>query len=95
MPESIEYLHAQRDEVRPGASFDIGMITEHIYVGEPEWDTPKYALSGSPERIAESLNEYGAMGVSHLQLRFASRSIDELCDQMTRFGADVGPHLSR
>lgn len=95
MPESIAYLHAQRDEVRPGASFDIGMITELIYVGDAKWDTPKYTLTGAPERIAESLNEYGAMGVSHLQLRFAARSIDELCDQMTRFGAEVGPHLSR
>lgn len=95
MPESIEYLHAQRDEVRPGASFDIGMITEHIYVGDPDWDTPKYALTGSGDRIAESLNEYGAMGVSHLQLRFASRSVNELCDQMSRFGAEVGPNLSR
>ena len=94
-PESIDYLHAQRDEVRPGASFDIGMITEHIYVGDPGWDTPKYALTGSGDRIAESLNEYGAMGVSHLQLRFASRSINELCDQMSRFGAEVGPNLSR
>jgi len=35
------------------------------------------------------------MGVSHLQLRFAARSADELCDQIARFGADVGPHLSR
>ncbi|MEP6625230.1 MAG: TIGR03619 family F420-dependent LLM class oxidoreductase [Acidimicrobiia bacterium] len=95
MPESIAYLAEQRDAVRPGATFDIGMITEHIYVGEPDWDTPKYALTGPPDRIVESLNEYGAMGVSHLQLRFASRSIDELCDQMARFGADVGPHLSR
>ena len=35
------------------------------------------------------------MGVSHLQLRFAARSIDELCDQMGRFGAEVGPQLTR
>jgi probable F420-dependent oxidoreductase len=95
MPESIDYLHAQRDRLRPGASFDIGMITELIHVGEPSWETPKYTLTGSADRIAASLNEYGAMGVSHLQLRFASRSIDELCDQMARFGAEVGPHLSR
>ena len=95
MPESIAYLHAQRDEVRPGATFDIGMITEHIHVGEPSGDVPKYTLSGSSDAIAASLNEYGAMGVSHLQLRFAVRSIDELCDQMARFGAEVGPHLSR
>ncbi|MBK5289698.1 MAG: TIGR03619 family F420-dependent LLM class oxidoreductase [Acidimicrobiia bacterium] len=95
MPGSIAYLHAQRDELRPGASFDIGMITELVHVGEPTWDLPKYTLSGAPEPIIESLNEYGTMGVSHLQLRFAARSIDELCDQMARFGAEVGPHLSR
>ena len=35
------------------------------------------------------------MGISHLQLRFASRSIDELCDQMARFGAEVAPSLTR
>ena len=69
--------------------------TEHIYVGDPEWEPPKYALTGSPAKIASSLNEYGAMGVSHLQLRFAARSLEELCDQMARFGAEVGPDLTR
>jgi probable F420-dependent oxidoreductase len=95
MPDSIAYLHEHRDAVRPGQPIEIGMITEHIYVGDPEWDVPKHALTGAPEKIADSLNEYGAMGVSHLQLRFASRSIDELCDQMARFGGDVGPLLTR
>lgn len=93
MPESITYLHAHRDEVRPGQPIEIGVITEHVHLGEPAWDVPKYTLTGSAARVAESLNEYGAMGVSHLQLRFASRSVDELCDQMARFGDEVGPLL--
>ena len=29
------------------------------------------------------------------RLRFAARSIDELCDQLAAFGAEVGPHLTR
>jgi probable F420-dependent oxidoreductase len=95
MPDSIAYLHEQRDAARPGQAIEIGMITEHLYVGDPGWDVPKYALTGSPASIVDSLNEYGAMGISHLQLRFASRSIDELCDQMARFGDEVGPHLTR
>jgi probable F420-dependent oxidoreductase len=95
MPDSIAYLEERRDAVRPGEPIEVGMITEHIYLGEPDWDVPKYALTGSPDRIIESLNEYGAMGISHVQLRFASRSIDELCDQMARFGDEVGPQLSR
>jgi probable F420-dependent oxidoreductase len=95
MPEAIAYIEAERDRVRPGATFDIGVITEMLYVGDADWELPKYTRSGAPERIVEALNEYGAMGVSHLQVRFAARSIDELCDQMARFGADVGPHLIR
>lgn len=95
MPESIAYLEEHRDRVRPGESIDVGMITEYLYVGEPGWEVPKYTRSGSPEYLAEKLNEYGALGISHLQLRFASRSIDELCDQMARFGDEVGPHLTR
>jgi probable F420-dependent oxidoreductase len=95
MPESIAYLEEHRDKVRPGESIDVGMITEYIYVGDADWELPKYTRSGSPEYLAEKLNEYGALGISHLQLRFASRSIDELCDQMARFGDEVGPSLTR
>jgi probable F420-dependent oxidoreductase len=95
MPESIAYLEAHRDSVRPGEPLEVGMITEYLFVGEPDWDVPKYTRSGSPESLVESLNEYGAMGISHLQLRFAARSIDELCDQLARFGDEVGPHLTR
>jgi hypothetical protein len=95
MPGSIAYLHEHRDEVRPGAQVEVGMITEHVYLGSADWDLPKYALTGSADQVIDSLNEYGAMGVAHLQLRFASRSIDELCDQIARFGDEVGPHLVR
>lgn len=95
MPESIAYLWEHRDQVRPGALIDIGMITEHIYVGTPDWDVPRYTLTGDPDQIAASLNEYGAMGISHLQLRFAARSITEFCHQLEQFGAVVGPQLTR
>jgi probable F420-dependent oxidoreductase len=95
MPESIAYLRAHQDEVRPGAEPEIGVITEAMYVGEPDWEVAPGTITGPPEKLAESMNEYGAMGVSHLQVRFQSRSIDELCDQIERFGAEVGPHLTR
>jgi hypothetical protein len=95
MPESIAYVRAQRDKVRPGAEPEIGVITEAMYVGEPDWDVARGTITGPAERLAESMNEYGAMGVSHLQVRFQSRSINELCDQIERFGAEVGPQLHR
>jgi probable F420-dependent oxidoreductase len=95
MPDSIAYLREHRDRVRPGAETEIGVITEAMYVGEPGWEVARGTITGPPQKLAESMNEYGAMGVSHLQVRFQSRSIDELCDQMERFGAEVGPHLTR
>jgi probable F420-dependent oxidoreductase len=95
MPESIAYLRAHRDNVRPDADPEIGVITEAMYLGEPEWEVARGTITGPPEKLADSMNEYGAMGVSHLQVRFQSRSIDELCDQIERFGVEVGPHLTR
>ncbi len=93
MPESISYLRAHRDQVRPGAEPEIGVITEYCHVGDPGVAVPPGTITGSPAQVAESLREYGAMGVCHLQLRLWSRSIDELCDQVEAFGADVGPLL--
>ena len=95
MPEQIAYVLAHRDEARPGAALEIGTITEYLYVGTPDWDVPEPTITGSPDEIAASLNEFGAMGVSHLQLRFRARSIDELCDQLEAFGTQVGPKLGR
>jgi len=95
MPDDIAYILGHRDEVRPGARLEFGYITEYVYVGDPDWETPKGTLSGSPDRIVDSFNELGEIGVSHLQLRFASRSADECCDQIAAFGRDVAPHLVR
>jgi hypothetical protein len=74
---------------------EMGFITEMVYVGTPAFDIGKYSVSGSPQQLVDSFNELGAIGVSHLQLRFASRSASELCDQIAAFGAEVGPHLTR
>jgi probable F420-dependent oxidoreductase len=95
MADDISTILRHRDAVRPEAVPEVGFITEHLYLGDPTWDVPRHAITGPPARIVESLDELGAIGVSHLQLRFASRSADELCDQIEAFGREVGPHLSR
>ena len=72
------------------------MITECIYVGDPDWDVPPGTLSGSPEQVAESLNEFGAMGVSHLQVRLRV-ALDRRAVRPDGRGSatEVGPHLTR
>jgi probable F420-dependent oxidoreductase len=95
LPDDIAYILRHRDDIRPGFVPEVGYITETVYVGGPDFDIGRYSVSGSPQELVDSFNEVGAIGVSHLQLRFASRSASELCDQVAAFGAEVGPHLTR
>ena len=95
MPAQIAFLLEHRKQTLGDEPIDLGTITEFLYVGEPGWDVGDQTLSGSPERIVESLNEFGAMGVSHLQVRFRNRSLAELLDQLDAFHRDVAPHLHR
>ncbi len=74
---------------------DLGVVTELIHVGTPSWDVGERTLTGSPASIADRLNEFGAMGVDHLQVRFRSRDLAEQLDQMAAFGAEVAPLLHR
>jgi alkanesulfonate monooxygenase SsuD/methylene tetrahydromethanopterin reductase-like flavin-dependent oxidoreductase (luciferase family) len=89
LPELIQLF---RDE-RGDDTGDIGAISEWIYVGEPSWDLGRPAVTGSPEQIAEAMRAWTSLGVNHLQVRFPSRSVEELVDQVTAFGTTVGPLL--
>ena len=84
-----------RQELRGGAPIEIGALAGVFHVGEPDHELPRGTVSGSPEKIAENLSELIDMGVSHLQMRFSNRSLQELCDQIAAFGEQVGPLLSR
>ncbi|MFD9600993.1 TIGR03619 family F420-dependent LLM class oxidoreductase [Streptomyces sp. NPDC059970] len=95
LPAQITRLKELREAAGTEAPIVIGAITEPLYVGEPEWSVGRRALTGKPEVLAESLREYGAMGVHQIQVRFRSRSRSELTDQMAAFAAEVAPHLDR
>jgi probable F420-dependent oxidoreductase len=95
MPDQIAYLLEHRRRVRGDDPIDLGTITEFLYIGEPTWDVGDGTLSGAPAPIADQLNAFGAMGASHLQIRFRSRSLSELLDQMDAFHRDVAPNLGR
>ena len=89
MPAMIDLYRKERGD----DTGDIGAIAPWIYVGEPSWDLNRPCESGSPEQIAASLNQWASIGVNHLQVRFPSRGVDELVDQVTAFGEQVGPLL--
>jgi probable F420-dependent oxidoreductase len=95
MPDQIAYLLEHRRQVRGDEPIDLGTITEFLYIGDPSWDVGSGTLSGAPTPIVDRLNDFAAMGVSHLQIRFRSRSLSELLDQMDAFHRDVAPNLGR
>jgi probable F420-dependent oxidoreductase len=95
MRDQVAELKELRQDLRGGAPIEIGALAGVFHVGEPDHELPRGTMSGSPERIAENLAELIDMGVSHIQMRFPNRSLEELCDQMAAFGEQVGPLLSR
>jgi probable F420-dependent oxidoreductase len=94
MPESIAFLMEHRKQTLGDEPIDIGTICEPLYIGDPGWDVGKWTISGPPELIAGKIREFGEMGVSHVQIRPRSRSLDELLDQMDAFGSEVAPLLA-
>lgn len=95
LPAQIARLHALREEAGNAEPVVVGALTEPLYVGEPGWSVGRRTLSGKPQALAESLRAYAAMGVRQIQVRFRSRGVSELTDQMAAFAAEVAPHLDR
>ncbi|MFJ2771955.1 LLM class F420-dependent oxidoreductase [Streptomyces sp. NPDC087300] len=94
LPAQIAKLKRLRAEAGIERPVTVGAITEALHIGEPSWHVGRRTLTGKPDALAESLREYGAMGVDQIQVRFRSRGRDELTDQMRQFAADVAPHLN-
>jgi probable F420-dependent oxidoreductase len=92
-PELLGTLRRLRQEYRDGAPLDIGGIASAMYVGDPPagFELPQGTLAGSPERLAEYLQTFADAGVGQVQVRFPSRSVEELCEQISSFGRDVTP----
>jgi len=97
MAEQIQTIKSHRQEFRDGAPVDIGAVVETIHLrGVGEKDAPETAqIIGSPQMVAESLNEFVAMGVNFLLVRFPATSMEGLCDQMAAFGESVAPLLAK
>jgi alkanesulfonate monooxygenase SsuD/methylene tetrahydromethanopterin reductase-like flavin-dependent oxidoreductase (luciferase family) len=92
MRQAIELIKTTREQrgVDP-EDFDIGLTTEPLYVGDASFELGEYTLTGSPEEIAARLRRYRKVGANQMQVRFESRSLAELLDQIERFAAEVWP----
>ena len=91
--ELLAALDALRAEYRDGAPLDIGSISYPLYLGTPPADhvLPPGTVQGTPGKLAEYLAPYREAGVGQVQVRFPAHSVEELCDQIAGFGAEVIP----
>jgi probable F420-dependent oxidoreductase len=92
-PELIEQVRVLRDEAGRHDAFDFGALVGAVHVGDAGWDFGGPTLAGPPEKIAHVLRKFRAMGVGQAQVRLRSRSLEELLEQIERFGAEVIPQL--
>lgn len=91
MAAGIEFVLATRAaSARADDPLVLGALSGPLYVGEPGWDTGR-CMRGSAEKVAGYLRTYRDLGVHQIQVGFASRSADELCDQIAAFATDVAP----
>jgi probable F420-dependent oxidoreductase len=92
---AIAWLHERREQNgRADLPFVVGGNSEVLYVGEPWFDAGPGFLTGEPEAMAERMRKARTIGINQLQLRFHTRSADELCDQLDAFGSQVAPRLN-
>ncbi|MGH9085551.1 MAG: TIGR03619 family F420-dependent LLM class oxidoreductase, partial [Acidimicrobiales bacterium] len=93
MEAGIAYLRERRDRAGRHGPFTIGALSGPLHVGEPAWDTGR-CVRGPAEKVAAYLRTFADLGVDQVQVGFASRSADELCDQVAAFATDVVPLLN-
>lgn len=90
MEAGIAYVREHRAATRGDEPIVIGALTGPLHVGDPTWDTGR-CVRGPAEKVAQYVRTYREMGVDQIQVAFPSRSVDELCDQVAAFAAEVAP----
>jgi probable F420-dependent oxidoreductase len=92
LPAVVARIRRLRADAARPAAFDVG-ANVGCYVGAPTWDVGR-TYAGEPAALADALRPWAEAGANQLQVRFRSRSRNELVDQIGRFGAEVAPYLS-
>ena len=93
MAATVERIDGLRADAGRTGPFAVGGLAFGLYVGEPDWQLEPHNITGSPDKLGHILGRWTDAGVTHLQVKFRSRSSAELTEQVERFGAEVAPLL--
>ena len=80
---------AGRDPYEIGVAYGVGTHNDH----EPEYtsDGRRRYFTGTPEQVAEDIQEFGQLGVRQVLLNFESKTLAETLDRMEHFATAVIP----
>lgn len=93
LADAYEFIRSEREAAGVVGPFTNGALCGGVYVGDPGWDIPEHTVSGPAERLARFVGKFASAGADQVQVQFPSRSVDELVDQIGRFGGEVIPLL--
>lgn len=94
MAAGIATIRDLRAHAGLDGDFAIGTITPFLHPGSAGHELPRGTLQGSPERLAEPLRNEVDLGVTHLQVRFATASVAGQIEAIEAFAEDVVPLLA-
>jgi alkanesulfonate monooxygenase SsuD/methylene tetrahydromethanopterin reductase-like flavin-dependent oxidoreductase (luciferase family) len=84
----LEAIAAQAG--RDPATLDITLLRPMQILDRPA-ESPRRALIGTAEQVAEDIRAYAQVGVSHLVCGFRTTNGQEMLQQVERFAAEVRP----
>lgn len=90
MATGIAFIREHRAKTRGDAPIVLGSLSGQLYIGEPDWDVGR-CVHGPAEKVAGYLRTHRDLDVDQIQVGFASRSAEEMCDQIAAFASDVAP----
>jgi probable F420-dependent oxidoreductase len=90
MEAGIAFVREHRALTRGDEPIVLGSLSGQLYVGEPTWDVGR-CVHGPAEKVAAYLRTHRDLGVDQVQVGFASRSAEEMCDQIAAFATEVAP----
>lgn len=90
MEAGIAFVREHRAATRGDEPITLGSLSGQLYIGEPGWDVGR-CMQGSADKVAAYLRTHRDLGVDQVQIGFASRSAQEMCDQIEVFAAEVAP----
>ena len=91
LPGAYAVIRDERARLEREWPFTFGALCGSLYLGEPAWDVGPATYARPPEKIAGFIQKFATAGANQVQVRFRSRSVDELCDQIEAYGAEIIP----